>query len=101
MNYELAKELKDAGWGEFQGTPDEFLLDNLPDLEELIYQCGDQLLSLLNGRAITRLARDKWIARGGLPQKRSFIPRHETVGDTPDEAVARLWLALQTTKRQK
>jgi hypothetical protein len=94
MNYELAKQLKDAGfpnsenWIEanvhekgicmVEGGSSEFSF--VPTLSELIEACGDKFHDLckgLNGR---------WTCV-------SFTAVHSK-GDTPEEAVANLWLAL-------
>lgn len=77
MNYELAKELKDAGFPMPLPLPDERLRDAFgedgqiyafPTLEELIEACGEgEVVEAIKDGRLTRL--------------------------TP-EAVARLWLAL-------
>ncbi len=97
MDYELAKELKDAGWnkGELRhvkGTEAEFLYD--PTLSELIEACGGVLL---------------WGCKhNGYYASKQFCPEEyptlkntfdgsleaDAKGKTPEEAVARLWLAL-------
>ena len=92
MNYELAKELKDAGfpftkvWEGFEGNhPELFETDFLlPTLDELIEACGDRFDNLLR-------IEDTWIARGyNYPLEKS---------KTPKEAVARLW--SWQSKRQR
>ncbi len=95
MNYELAKELKDAGFPQKEkGTllfkegirltdTQEYWNENsayAPTLSELIEACGDGFIQL------ERLP-DRWMCY--------FInDRGWTEGKTPEEAVARLWLAL-------
>lgn len=73
MDYELAKKLEAAGltWN-----------DDYPTLEELIEACGDTVFFDLVK------CKDGWVATD-----------HYLRGDgvTPTEAVARLWLALNTT----
>lgn len=89
--YELAKELKDAGFPQkIKGnhiTPSDEIIGYeqsftayLPSLSELIGACGNENFSLneVNG---------KWICKGG--EKYTAV-----VGNTPEEAVAKLWLAL-------
>lgn len=95
MEYELAKQLKDAGfpqrWGNFQ-TVDGCVYDRLsknrahvPDLSELIAACGGGFGALLVGPGLLL-----WTARGnGI----------EVHGDTPESAVANLWLSLNKTRR--
>ncbi len=78
MNYELAKELKDAGLVWDSDNAD------YPTLSELIEACG------IYFGALERAVSEKeitWLC-GGL--NHAFIAK----GDTPEEAVARLWLAL-------
>lgn len=99
MNYELAKELKDAGYpqkGDFIwcdlsgykkllcrlcldpmnrrfGSYDELCV--APTLSELIAACGDEFHSLVKfGDSVWRASEHR--------------------GSTPEEAVARLWLAI-------
>lgn len=96
MNYELAKQLKDAGFP--QEGDGGYALDNdckderdtcecmgyVPTLEELIGMCGD------GSHGINRLYRiddGQWAATGNDDFK-------DGVGTTPSEAVAWLWLAL-------
>ena len=95
MNYKLAKELKDAGF------PVEWFIFSwrYPTLSELIEACGDEFLELLKGY---RTAKDypfvgwKAWSTSEAAKKRDndddgYIAGR---GKTPEEAVARLWLAL-------
>ena len=100
MNYELAKELKDAGFPQnpagYGERPDSwyhpngalfdyFPLDGasyVPTLSELIEALGDHFLSL------DRVREDWWRVTG---YKNGVI---NWVKATPEEAVAHLWLAL-------
>lgn len=85
LSYELAKELMDAG---FDGiilcdchNPPKVL--ESPSLSELIAECGEEFLQL-------RKIRDIWEASG----ERS---RNDTgLGSTPEIAMARHWLALNS-----
>lgn len=98
MNYELAKKLKDAGFPNSRAWLDngagywvdkgEFVYE-VPTFSELIEACGDCLshIKKYNGN---------WWAVSHCGHK-----EHETDGNnieeaapTPEEAVARLWLAL-------
>jgi len=92
MTYELAKELKDAGF------PMEYELDNFSDfdkykawididLSELIEACGDKFdaLGKCKDDGVSRIV-DGWIAVDEDNKRRW--------GKTPEEAVAKLWLAL-------
>jgi len=93
MTYELAKQLKDAGftnaklWYADDATPtDKF---PYPDLGELIEACGDGFLMLKKN-----FKTSKWEAYSTkIDETREDLTtmREEF---TPEEAVARLWLAL-------
>ena len=89
MDYTLAKELKDAGFPlrrhpnqERQPQEGEYVVDHVlylvPTLSELIEACGEEL-------DMIRHWATKWGAYG---------PTTRGMGATPEEAVARLWLAL-------
>jgi len=96
MNYEIAKQLKDAGfplknekdwnmvecpypWGMLKHPDGENYL--YPQLSELIEACGDtSLIQITIGKAITT----------ALHGESGIICQ----GSTPEEAVARLWLEL-------
>lgn len=93
MDYELAKELKDAGfpfknWDEIEG------LGVMPRttssiLSELIHSCGE--ITLLVGK-------DKSVA---LNAKNPLESTERGEGLTPEIAVAKLWLALNGDKSKK
>ena len=89
MNYELAKQLKDAGFDqELIGAYDATFSDGIyvPTLSELIEACGDDFDSL-------RKRDTGFIA---FPTSEKLKERREwclAIG-TPKEAVARLWVAL-------
>lgn len=95
MDYKLVRELRDAGFAEGGKGTWIYPLDALvtrssdrvyaPTLEELIEACGDDFHDLQNFN---------WKYGGwGVSSKRTGIQKF---GDTPTEAVARLWLALNT-----
>lgn len=107
MNYELAKELKDTGFdqtgticsNELECTicdtcscecdswsKHESAYVLYPRLPELIEACGDDFEKI---ERMTIGGVNKWYVEGGNDD--SDI---ETSGSTPEEAVARLWLAL-------
>lgn len=99
MNYELVKELKDAGWVFKQNTRGDTMdLDGvmvcLPTLPELIKECGEGFFNLQNNGELAD-SKKKWTASGGsvtaIPDLDIDYVRN---GATPEEAVARLWLAL-------
>jgi hypothetical protein len=90
VDYELAKSLMDAGFpqigkGSLIGSPKKLVWRSgdrvyVPTLEEPIEACGKNFDSLDKRH-------DGWLAHASYDQS-SF-------GETPVEAVARLWLALQ------
>lgn len=89
MKYELAKELKDAGFPQVvrrgtQLTPDFGVgaVVYAPTLEELIEACGDRYFRLVH-------TVENWQASVGVEEGYLWY-----MGATPTEAVARLWLAL-------
>ena len=104
MDYELAKQLKDAGFSQsIQPTsrytrPDGFVLRhettagneefarwaNVRTPEELIEACGDEIEALIQHQSQVQ---NSWSATG-------FYRRVRGEGPTLEEAVARLWLAL-------
>jgi hypothetical protein len=91
MNYELAKQLADAGFpqggkGSWVLPPDQLVSRRtdrvyVPTLSELIEACGKEL------KALHQLfeQEDKWMAQGWV---QAFF------GPTPDVAVACLFIAL-------
>lgn len=103
MNYELAKQLKDAGFpqkgeGIFEGGEGT---DELPDvysptLEELIEACGDRLMSVHRTVPARVEKSDHWGAEAYFETGPDDEPRGSQLGlgQTPTEAVAKLWLAL-------
>jgi hypothetical protein len=91
MIYELAKELYDAGFpqggkGSWTFPPDKLVTRHadrvyIPTLSELIEASGDAFYSLENHLQKTWIAHFRYRASG-------------MSGSSPEEAVARLWLAL-------
>ena len=114
MTYELAKELKDAGFPQRPHTPlsiprmgiQEIEHVDLPTLSELIEACGEERIGPnLNTKEkdpIKHLFRlgwcgDEWYTTYEFYQSSIHndygLPICE-YGETPEIAVARLWLAL-------
>ena len=101
MKYELAKQLKDAGFPEdrdYKKVDVDFLAGKMseyyqnPTLSRLIEACGDDFKGL-DKNAIWEAQGIYWCcAEHG--EGRKFGQ-----GETPEEAVAKLWLALN--RRQK
>jgi hypothetical protein len=95
ISYELANELKDAGFPQRENKIiglDKYgraIIDavdrvQVPTLSELIAACPDGIiLECHDDRAYA-------YENSGV----AFKSRHSHVGSTPEEAVARLWLAL-------
>lgn len=102
MTYELAKQLKDAGFpfkiatagGEYfeDGQPQYKYLR--PTLEELIEACGERFSELHSYSDGTWQAK----SRGSSTSEEGW---HDVMDKTPTEAVAKLWLALSTNKDVK
>jgi hypothetical protein len=107
ISYELANELKNAGfpmqklsdwnmvqcpfnWGHFNynGTP--YIL---PALSELIESCGDKFSVLNKGNSRTQHWGGRWHASS---QEDDLVDSIHVFGTTPEEAVARLWLAINS-----
>lgn len=94
MKFELVQELRDAGfphdWTVLWDEP-----ENFPTLSELIEACGDELC-LTNLMGIRTKYDQEY--QGWAVFKNYGVEKAEDIGtgDTPEEAVARLWLALQS-----
>lgn len=100
MEYELAKQLKDAGFPQVPQHKGFVNLHNaddsvtVPTLEELIEACGEDFVELRywwEQRVGQTATHKEW--RAG-----ARILMNYCVGKTPTEAVARLWLALHNDK---
>jgi hypothetical protein len=99
ITYELAKALKDAGFPQKFGAegilhqPNEIHV-SYPTLSELIEACGDRFGKLeaqLTSKEFCCPPKGReWVATNCY----ACIERITTHGTTPEEAVARLWLAL-------
>lgn len=98
MIYELAKQLKDAGFPQGEGGEHYLTCASFDDdencrsdghiayasnLSELIEACGDKFEGLFNTLKYPHA--NKWLAEGY---------GEKCLGSTPEEAVAELWLAL-------
>lgn len=102
INYELVLKLKQAGFPfrvihlarEFSG--DQPYIENeqplIPTLSELIKACSE-LESLEH---INRTDRNEWIAYGIEQEPWNPKSNASGKGSTPEEAVANLWLVLNT-----
>ena len=94
MTYELAKQLKDAGFpcsNMWQVINGKMWFEDcpVPTLSELIEACGDRFEGLSKDRASWNAYAD---CHGPYME---FDSIHEALGFTPEEAVAKLWLELQ------
>lgn len=114
MNYELAKQLKDTGFpqkgkgeltlfmnfmdGTFkatvndgEGTVDSERLIYIPTLSELIIEaCGYGVFTLVRNYVGLTTIWTSGIVRNSIVENREVM----VTGSTPEEAVARLWLAI-------
>ena len=120
MNFELCKKLKDAGFPQVWPKPDFLELHDaiaiseimakydsevyVPTLPELIKACGEKFTSLHRGDELDELLAGKdavakwpWCAVGMVFTKEDAD--YTEVGATPEEAVAKLWLALNENGR--
>jgi hypothetical protein len=95
MTTELIKQLKDAGFPkEFVNT--ELTHGGYPTLSELIEACGDHFIEL------ERIDKKKWLAQGGwIENDCCRRPHKDQVAASPEEAVAKLWLALNSQPRDE
>src|ERR1700712_1310992 len=97
MEYELAEQLRDAGFpqggnGKWLGPSDKIVWRRgdrayVPTLEELIEACGERFFVL--NATDARGKSNTWYAAITSPLV------VEATAPTPIEAVAKLWLALQ------
>lgn len=91
IDYNLAFDLRQAGFPQEvkQGKEMVYLGFSLyyPTLDELIEACGDNFFHLSGG--IPYEGTKKWLCRNNIAA---------VVGSTAEEAVCRLWLALNEKK---
>jgi len=89
MNYELALKLKEAGFpasNEWIDGGTNFFIDKgelvyeAPTLSELIAACGEHF------ERLTHFGNGEWEAKQ--------FKRNSVIGNSPEEAVAKLWLKL-------
>ena len=88
ISFELAKKLKDAGFpqSEFPRAQQKTVrYARMPTLSTLIETCGEGFGAL--GREP-----DRWVACEYVSERGEWSNAHE--GETPEDAVARLWLSL-------
>ena len=83
-----------GGKGGYAAPPDKIVLRRedrayCPTLSELIQACGENFAWLRQSRESKR-----WAAQDFVHEEQDSP--HGGQGDTPEEAVARLWLALRT-----
>ena len=114
MDTSLLQQLKDAGFPFVDKTErfsnheeDTLSIDNteyvkiggtwfmVPNLSELIEECGDRFLELKKTAPERGKLEKRWLVVGGVGE---FTPdglkAHNEFGKTPSEAVSKLWLAL-------
>ena len=97
ISYELAQKLKKAGFPQKPHTHYKIVNDCLDIrfriLSELIDACWDRFGQLVKNY-------DDWSAGGGKMEGVDEIAwEFEARGNTPEEAVAKLWLELNKTKQ--
>lgn len=102
LSYETALKLKEAGFplkevpdpilgGPFYKDDGEDRIYHYPTLSELIQECGDEFTGLYE----TPMFKD---SNGDLKKWTAHSRQHTSmgIGDTPEEAVANLYIALHT-----
>lgn len=102
MTYELAKQLKDSGFPQNQALeelggnkkwiPEYKEWIDIPTLSELIEACGEGFKNL------SKMGDKNWGANNIMEQQLNGsykLNEPKGYGSTPEESVARLWLALQ------
>lgn len=87
MNYELAKQLKDVGFRQYLTVHDHIVcagneLVHYPTLSELIEACGNVVLQVNPDLSVAHQKTEP-----------GYEPTYFR-GNTPEESVAKLWLAL-------
>jgi len=96
LTYETAKKLKDAGFPFRAKDIDTALAPGhpqdcscLPTLSELIEACGEDFFALMNSS-------DGWVAQASRNRgtSRKFVG--SVLSSNPEEAVAALWLSLNS-----
>jgi len=87
MKEETLQKVRDAGFP-FMDT-DEV---RVPDLSDLISACGEDFRNLVLHTQFKKTLEQPWDA---VPNKKRRPEVKGQKGDSPDEAVAKLWLALQ------
>jgi len=100
MNYDTAKKLKEAGFPKKTWLvlgPDRYRF-HMPTLSELIEACG-QCLSHIKRLRVNDA--DYWwaVSHCGHPEHEWSGNNLEECGETPEEAVANLWLALNRKEK--
>jgi len=94
MDYELAKELENAGFpqvlrsGRFEPSEDGLTVVYIPTLSELIEACGEPFALYTHDGLWCAVDADA----GNVQWEMDCVRGGE--GSTPEEAVARLWLEL-------
>ena len=105
MDYKLAKELKDAGFPQTgRGAThvdcicDWYPIVYVPTLSELIEACGEGF-QRLDKQKLVMSKNNYWAYSSKLDN--AHTDRIGTKGKTPEESVAKLWLALNKVDTNK
>jgi hypothetical protein len=95
MNYELAKQLKDAGFPQLGNVTDKTLHSPSfhPTLSELIEACypksGEEFALIVEFNGGYKTSIRYWDI-----DSQEYFAIHEEIGTTAEEATGKLWLAL-------
>jgi hypothetical protein len=104
MNYELSKKLKDKGFPEPVHCDCNYSQLNggyyAPSLSELIEACGEKFESIERYMPEEKMPWRAFMSDDAFEEYSKEYPCIKEccgyeIGDTPEEAVARLWLSLQ------
>ena len=116
IDYNLAKELKDAGFpdsedwhrgSELGYSPDIMLAQcaggvmNVPTLSELIDACGEAIDAIYSPYSSMSEHEGHQLYEGWRVDSTNEHLGISVTGKTPEEAVARLWLALNRKHEQE
>ena len=107
MNFDLIQQLKDVGFPFVEFSVEEMGLGlyirhgvdidgktyYVPDLSELIKACGEDFYAVIKGRGTSK---GLWFASNITSPE--FHMESAKSADTPEEAVAKLWLMLNGNK---
>jgi hypothetical protein len=104
IDFALANKLKKAGFpqggnGRWTVDPEQIVARDrayVPTLSELIQACGEQFWCIIRLQHPDADGQ-RWLVRDATVDFNGNTPAFQISGKSPEEAVARLWLVLNTT----